>query len=144
MTSFWQGRKLAELSADEWESLCDGCAQCCAHKLEDEDSGAVAITDIACRLLDVKECRCASYSKRNEEVPACLPLNPERVTQFSWLPDTCGYRRVAEDRPLPYWHHLLTGDKELVHTLGVSVKNQLVKEESIEESDWQEHVIRWV
>ena len=43
---FWE-LPLEQLDAREWEALCDGCGRCCLVKLEDEDSGEVAFTELA-------------------------------------------------------------------------------------------------
>ncbi len=52
VTPFWRRKSLADMSGEEWEPLCDGCAKCCLHKLEDTRSGEISCTNVACRLLD--------------------------------------------------------------------------------------------
>jgi len=122
------------MSHDEWESLCDGCGLCCVQKLEDEDNGDVYFTDLACRLLDTKACRCTNYERRSEEVDTCLVLSPDRPDVYRWLPGSCAYRRLHEGRGLPGWHHLVCGDREAVHSGGVSVRGKVVSE--TESAEW--------
>lgn len=124
---FWE-RPLATLDKAEWEALCDGCGQCCLHKVEDEDSGAVYRTNVACRLLDIESGRCCDYRNRKRLVPDCLQLTPKTLSRFTWLPETCAYRRRAAGQPLPEWHYLVSGDREAVHRAGASVRGKAVSE----------------
>lgn len=119
---FWRTKTLEQMDATEWESLCDGCGRCCLVKLEDEDTGEVHYTDVACRLFDEETCRCRDYPSRQDIVPDCLKLTPETVRTVGWLPQTCGYRKVAEGRDLSWWHPLVSGDRDTVHAAGISVQ----------------------
>ena len=141
---FWATKTLAEMSADEWESLCDGCARCCLIKLEDTDSGAIAYTRVVCRLLDTKSCRCTQYPRRHELVADCVELTPAGAANFSWLPRTCAYRTIAEGRPLADWHPLVSGRKDSVHTAGISVRGRVLAEDNVHPDGLEEHVIQWV
>jgi hypothetical protein len=141
---FWQTKSLGEMNKDEWESLCDGCARCCLHKLEDEDTNEVHYTSIVCRYLDQDKCQCQDYTQRNINVPECVLLTPERVDEFGWLPDTCAYRLVAEGKDLYDWHPLVSGDKTSVHAAGISVAGKVIDERSVHPDSHQEYIIRWV
>lgn len=121
---FWKRKSLAEMSREEWESLCDGCALCCLQKIEDEETGEILYTDIACSLLDVSACRCTDYTARAKRVADCLVLSVDDINAFKWLPATCAYRLLAEDADLPDWHPLLTGDPDSVHAAGISAQGK--------------------
>lgn len=141
---FWESKALAEMSREEWESLCDGCGRCCLIKLEDEDDGEIYFTDVACRLLETDTCRCGNYRGRLRLVPDCVQLSADSVGDISWLPSTCAYRLVNEGRPLYPWHPLISGRAESVHEAGVSVAGRVLSETEVSEQDLEEHVICWV
>lgn len=138
---FWQLKKLADMSSEEWESLCDGCARCCLIKLEDPDSGEVAYTRVACQWLDIHRCACRDYPNRHVLEPFCVKLTVQRIEEFFWLPPTCAYRLLAEGKPLPDWHPLVSGDPESVHRAGISVRHLALSARDIPEDNWGDYVI---
>ena len=138
---FWE-LPLRDLNRPEWEALCDGCGKCCLNKLEDEDTGEVALTRVACRLLDGTTCRCSLYATRHDHVPECIVLTPKTIKRnLYWLPQTCAYRLRFQGRSLPDWHPLLSGDAESVHRAGVSVQNLTISEAEVGDEDWEENII---
>lgn len=142
---FWRGRALDDLSREEWEALCDGCGKCCLIKLEDEDTGAVHYTDVACRLFDPDTCRCGSYALRRQLVKGCVQLTPETIDEDKdWMPATCAYRLLAEGEPLPRWHYLVCGDREAVHRAGASMRGQTVPEYEVPEDEWEDRIIEGI
>lgn len=141
---FWKTKSLAEMSQLEWESLCDGCAKCCLHKLEDEDSGEIFYTKVVCRYLSEETCQCSDYQQRSTLVPNCVWLTPEKVADFHWMPTSCAYRLLSEGADLPAWHPLVSGDRETVHSAGISVRGRVLSDEHVHQDGYEEHIIQWV
>lgn len=139
---FWKSRSLAELSPEEWESLCDGCGKCCLHKIEWADTREVEYTNVACRLLDAGTCRCTDYANRQARVTDCVVLNPEVIGSLHWMPTTCAYRLVSEGADLPPWHHLVCGDREAVHRAGIGVRGRTLPEDQA--GDLEDHIVDWI
>ncbi|MGI9490708.1 MAG: YcgN family cysteine cluster protein [Geminicoccaceae bacterium] len=134
--AFWREKALDEMTAKEWESLCDGCGLCCQIRLEDEDTGEIALSDVACRFLDLCSHRCKDYANRQKNVPDCVKVTPMNVHELTWLPHSCGYRLVAAGHDLPDWHPLVSGDTEAVHQDGPSMLGDLVSEDEV---DWRDY-----
>lgn len=136
---FWETTPLAKMSRAQWESLCDGCGKCCVNKLEDEETGEVFPTNVACNLLDGHTGRCRDYARRKTFVPECVRLTPEKLAGIEWLPSSCAYIRLLRGQGLPEWHHLITGDPESVHRAGASTRGWTVSE--AEAGDLEYHIL---
>jgi uncharacterized cysteine cluster protein YcgN (CxxCxxCC family) len=142
--SFWKQKPLEELNPAEWESLCDGCGRCCLVKLEDEESGEIHFTDVACKLFNPSTCRCADYAHRRRRVRDCIKLTPAKARALGWLPPSCAYRLIAEGRDLAWWHPLVSGSQTSVHEAGVSVRGRVkMSETEIELADYPDHIVAW-
>jgi uncharacterized cysteine cluster protein YcgN (CxxCxxCC family) len=132
---FWATKTLAQMTREEWESLCDGSGLCCLVRFEDEDTGEVIPTRVHCQLFDPVRCTCSDYANRREHVPDCIKLTPWNIEALAWMPKSCAYRRLHEGRPLAAWHPLISGDRETVHAAGVSVRGQTVSERALREPE---------
>lgn len=132
-----------EMTHEEWESLCDGCAKCCLHKIEDEDSGCVYYTFVACRLLDTSTCRCTDYAHRSELVRDCLLLTPELLKTIDWLPKSCAYRRLSEGHGLAWWHPLVSGDPGTVRAAEICVCGFVIPESQVDLDQIAGMVVDW-
>ena len=136
-TKFWE-QPIEQLDRAQWEALCDGCGKCCLHKLEDEDTGELHPTNVACRLLDRRTGWCKDYKHRRAYVPECVRLTARSVRGIDWLPSTCAYRLRGAGEPLPDWHYLVSGDRDAVHRAGQSVKGWTVSEDEV--GDLEHHL----
>jgi uncharacterized cysteine cluster protein YcgN (CxxCxxCC family) len=140
---FWKTKSLEAMTLAEWESLCDGCGKCCLAKLEDEDSGEIHWTSVACRLFDAGTCACSNYPQRQSHVEDCVALTPKKVREIQWLPRTCAYRLVADGRDLPEWHHLVSGSRDTVHSAGISMRGRVTALETdlARDEDYFDHML---
>ena len=123
---------LLSLNRNEWEALCDGCGRCCLVKLEDEDTGEVHYTNVACRFLDAETCRCTDYANRCTIQPDCVKLSPDNLSLLDIMPATCAYRLMHEDR------------RSLVDHDSLKVSGHIVSETQIPEDALQDYVIDWI
>lgn len=139
---FWQSKPLEEMTHLEWEALCDGCGKCCMNKLEDEETGEIHFTNVACKLFDAKTCRCQNYVNRRKIVPQCHQLTPKKVRRLSWLPSSCAYRLIAEGKELPSWHHLISGSRTTIHKVGASMRHRVISELHVK--DLEDHIVDWI
>lgn len=142
-SKFWERKSLDEMSSEEWEQLCDGCGKCCVIKLEDVDDGTIYYTDIGCKQLDESSCQCKDYPNRKAIVPDCVILSPDNLDALPWMPQSCAYRLLHENKPLPEWHPLVTGDQYSTHKAGQSVLGKIFTEGDIDEEDYPDHIKDW-
>ncbi|MBW4033952.1 MAG: YcgN family cysteine cluster protein [Proteobacteria bacterium] len=138
---FWVVKSLDQMTEVEWESLCDGCGRCCLHKLRDDETGELEFTNVACRLLDTHSCACSDYANRSREVPDCISLTSAALTEIDWLPPSCAYRLIADGKPLPDWHPLITGDAGTPFKAGASVSGRVISEEDA--GPLEHHIVDW-
>ncbi len=150
MAPFWKTKPLSKMTRREWESLCDGCAKCCLVKLVDDDlpegeepgDEDTHYTNLACRLLDRTTCQCTRYKERMRLVPDCVRLTPESLPRVhGWLPRTCAYRLLHEGADLPFWHPLVSGERESVHRAGVSLKGEMLCESDADPDFLEDYII---
>jgi uncharacterized cysteine cluster protein YcgN (CxxCxxCC family) len=140
---FWKTKNMAEMSPSEWESLCDSCGKCCCIRLEDDVTGDIYITDVACKLFDPATCRCTDYPNRSKKVPDCVTLTKDNVDQLHWMPQTCAYRLVSEGKDLPEYHHLVSGSRDTIHEVGMSVQDAVTSEELVTEDEQITRIVIW-
>ncbi|WP_305908136.1 YcgN family cysteine cluster protein [Methylomarinum sp. Ch1-1] len=140
--NFWESKTLAEMTTEEWESLCDNCGKCCLNKLEDEETGDIYFTSVVCDLIDLDTCRCTRYAERCTLVPECLDLKQHDFSEYTWLPSTCAYRLLTDGKTLPDWHPLVSGTPDSVKEAGVAIGSYAMKESDVE--DLEDHIIEWL
>lgn len=143
-TDWWHQLSLDELNAQQWEALCDGCARCCLHKLEDEDTGELFYTRVRCRYLDEDTCRCSDYERRSTLVPTCIQVDTANAGALDWMPATCAYRLRAQGKRLASWHPLVSGDPDSVHRAGISIRGRALSDEFVHPDGYEEHIVTWV
>ena len=134
---------MAEMSPSEWESLCDNCGKCCCIRLEDDVTGDIYITDVACKLFDPATCKCTDYPNRSQKVPDCVTLTKDNVAQLKWMPRTCAYRLISEGKDLPDYHHLISGSRETIHEVGMSVQDAVTSEVFVTEDEQITRIVIW-
>ena len=139
----WINKPLVDMTPDEWEALCDGCGRCCLFKLEDVDSGEIIFTNVACKLLDSDTCRCTDYEHRFQLAPGCVQLTPKNVQEFNWLPASCAYRQLILEKPLAWWHPLISESPHTVHDVGISMRGRTIPEGEADLDHLEQYAISW-
>lgn len=157
-SEFWREKSLNEMTRSEWEAICDGCARCCLHKFIDDENQneeflptdhikqdeEILFTNIACYLLNDKACTCTQYDKRTELVPDCVTLTKENLADIFFMPPSCSYRRLHENKGLAHWHPLLNkGKKSKMHQLGITVRNRVISESDVDLNNFEDYIVTW-
>lgn len=121
-------KALKDYTEAEWENICNHCGKCCLVKIQDEDGGDIYYTDVVCRYMDMETCKCTRYEERCTLVPTCLKLTPENVDKIEWMPQTCAYRALFENRPKP---------------VRKSISGRCVSETMVTEDELEDHIVDW-
>lgn len=138
---FWKHKKLADMSREEWEALCDGCGKCCLNKIEIK--GQIKWTNAHCRFLDCQSCLCKIYQHRFEVVGDCRDIDLAAVREKPrWLPKTCAYWLLDNGYDLPDWHPLITGKALSVKEAGMSLAGRGVVNET-KVKDYEDYIVDW-
>ena len=141
---FWEQKSLTQMSTEEWESVCDGCAKCCLTQLQDEDTQTLVFTNVACDLLNDNTCQCTDYDNRSDRVPSCVTMDAGNVEQAAeFAPPSCAYRLLVLGQPLPDWHHLVSGDRQQIHRENRSVQGRVVFQHQVSDEDLEDHIVEW-
>lgn len=137
---FWKHKALLEMNEAEWEALCDGCGKCCYRKyLRGRGKyERIYFTRVACNLLNLKTGKCMDYHNRFKRMKDCTKLTKKNLPDFNWLPSTCAYRLLYENKALPNWHPLISGNSETVKKAGIMITDGVYEKDII---DWFEFVI---
>lgn len=143
MDNFWEKKTLSQMSQNEWESLCDGCGKCCLNKIIDDETEELHFTNVACHLLHTKTCQCRKYEKRLKLVPDCVKVSLDDIDQFHWLPASCAYKLLAEEKPIPEWHPLITGSQSKMHQGGHSIRGKIISETQIAPENLADYIAIW-
>ena len=134
--AFWKDTPLAEMTREQWESICDGCCRCCLIKLQDEESEQICTTSVVCRYLDLESGHCTEYVNRTVLVPECVRLTPDNLQQqFYYMPQSCSYRVLYEHGDLPEWHPLRTGSATAMKQAGISILAMAISESELEDEE---------
>ncbi len=109
---FWQHKKLADFTEEEWEAVCMRCGKCCLFKYLDDNK--VCFSNKICDDFDLKTGSCSCYKTRLSET--CLKVDMQLLSeQPETLPETCAYRLLLAGKELPAYHPLVSGNPKSVH-----------------------------
>lgn len=142
LEEFWKKKSLSQLNREEWEALCDRCGKCCLHRLEDEDTRDIHFTNVVCSLFDEQTCNCTDYNNRSVRVPNCVTMTIDDLIEPYWLPSTCTYRLLAENKALPDWHPLISKTQDTVETSGNCIRGRVINENDADDLEY--HLIDWI
>ena len=81
------------------------------------------------------------YDNRFSRQGECIKLDRKKIKKFKWLPKTCAYRLLSENKPLPSWHPLVTGKPDSALDSGICITDGINENEA---EDWYDYIIEEV